>query len=208
VRGALIRRGALALALALAAPAAWGEPAQITGRVINAKGEPIAGLEVALEASRTRFDGRTLRRIPVETRRLAATAGAAGEFSIDWPGDDGFDRFEAVAGFRVRKPGGERFVELARSNLTRRLRAGSPVVAMLEVADTGLLDAVRAFLASLSTADEQRTYDELGKPDSIDIVRGPGWVETTWWYFTEGRAARFRDGVRLEVRSFDPVRAF
>ena len=88
------------------------------------------------------------------------------------------------------------------------MAAGSPVVATLEIADTRLLEAVRSFLASLRTADERRTYEEMGKPDSIDAVRGPGWIETTWWYFEEGRACRFRDGIRLEVQTFDPVRAF
>jgi len=195
------------LAIAGAA-AARGEATRVTGRLSNAQGEPVGGLEVVLEASRTRFDFHTLRRIPAETRRASALAGPLGEFTIEWPGDEEFDRYELLAGFRVRKAGGERFIELARSDLSRRMAAGSPVVATLEIGDTRLLDAVRSFLASLRTADERRTYDELGKPDSIDIVRGPGWTEITWWYFEDGRACRFRDGVRLEVRSFDPVRAF
>jgi len=199
----------LALAgLAAAAPAASARGTVVTGRLSDAAGQPVAGLEVAIEASRSRLDFRTLRRVKEDTRRFAATAGAHGEFTVEWEGSEGADHFELVAGFRVRKAGGERFVELARSDITRRMAAGSPVVATLEIADTRLLEAVRSFLASLRTADERRTYEELGKPDSIEAVRGPGWVETTWWYFEEGRACRFRDGVRLEVRTFDPVRAF
>jgi hypothetical protein len=207
-----VTRRPLHLALALAGLAAvapaLAEGTRVTGRLADGRGEPVAGLEVALEGSRTRFDLRTLSRVPVETRRVTAVAGEHGEFTLDWPDDEGFDRLEVVAGFRVRKSGGERFVELARSDLSRRLRQGSPIVATLEIADTRLLEAVRAFLASLRTDDERRTYEELGKPDSIEVVRGPGWVETTWWYFSAGRACRFRDGRRLEVRAFDPVRAF
>jgi hypothetical protein len=198
----------LALAgLAAAAPARAGATV-VTGRPSDASGQPVAGLEVAIEASRSRFDIRAFRRVVEGTERFPAVAGEHGEFTVEWPESGEANHFELVAGFRVRKPGGERFVELGRSDITRRMGAGSPVVATLEIADTSLLEAMRSFLASLRSADERRTYEELGKPDSIEILRGPGWVESTWWYFEEGRACRFRDGVRLEVRTFDPVRAF
>ena len=52
------------------------------------------------------------------------------------------------------------------------------------------------------------TYDEMGRPDSIDRVNGGGWTESTWWYFSTGRACRFRDGRLVQVQEFDPVRAF
>ncbi len=211
----VIRRAllpALAAACLLAPPATAerreGEAVEITGGVSDAHGVPVGGLEVALEASRSRFDLRTLRRVPGDTRRAAVVADERGNFTIDWSWVDGFDRFELVAGLRVRKAGGERFVELARADLSHRMGQGSPVVATLEVADTRLLEAMRQFLAALRSDDERRTYEELGKPDQVDVVQGPGWTESTWWYFEDGRACRFRDGRRVDVRTFDPIRRF
>jgi hypothetical protein len=211
IRRALLPALAAAFLLAWPASAAGrreGETVQITGRVSDARGEPVGGLEVALEATRTRFDLRTLRRTTIDARRAAATADERGDFTIDWSWADGFDRFDLVAGMRVRKAGGERFVELARTDLSRRMGQGSPVVATLEVADTRPLVALREFLAALTSADERGTYHELGQPDHVDVVQGQGWTESTWWYFEAGRACRFRDGRRLEVRTFDPIRRF
>ena len=192
---------------ARAAPAA-GETVVVTGIVADRAGAPIADLDIVLEASRRRFDVRELRRVPVETRSVSAVSNARGEFSLSWVWADGFDDFRLRGGVLVRRGGGERLVEVAQSDLSRRMRQGGQVVAALEVGDTRQLDSLRQFLAGLQSADERRVYEDLGKPESIDIVRGAGWTEVTWWYFEQGRACRFRDGRLVDVREFDPVRRF
>ena len=190
------------------ASAPGSEPFEVTGRLSDAGGQPVGELEVALEASRTRFDVRSLQRAPVEVRRVTGMADAGGNFTLAWTPEPGFDHFELVAGLRVRKADGERLLELAREDITRRVGKGNPVVAALQIGDPGLVRSLRSFLASLSTDDERGTYAELGKPDQIDVLEGPGWTEQTWWYFELGRAAWFHDGRRIEVRAFDPIRRF
>jgi hypothetical protein len=212
-----VSRSALAATLAVAllgAPAdarstpAEGDRVVITGVVADRAGTPIAGLEVTLEASRTSFDVRAMRREKAEIRRVSAQTNARGEFSIEWPWTPGFDLFELVAGVGLRGSTGERFSEFARGDVSRRVRQGGQVIAALEVQDTALLEALRGFLAELTSDDERRIYEEMGRPDSIDRVNGSGWTEATWWYFATGRACRFRDGRLVQVQEFDPVRAF
>ncbi len=187
---------------------AEGERVSITGVVADRAGTPIAGLDVALEASRTRFDVRAMRREKAETRRISAQTNARGEFSLEWPWTPGFDLFELVAGVGTRGASGEGFTAFARSDVSRRVSQGGQVIAALEVQDTAPLETLRTFLAGLTSEDERRIYDEMGRPDSIDRVNGGAWTEATWWYFATGRACRFRDGRLEQVQEFDPVRAF
>lgn len=206
----------LGLAADVRSTPAEGDRVAITGVVADPAGTPIAGLEVALEASRTHFDVRSMRREKAETRRVSAQTNARGEFSLEWPWTEGFDVFELVAGLGTRgsageppiQPGAQRFTEFARNDVSRRVRQGGQVIAALEVQDTPRLEALRGFLAGLTSEDERRVYEDMGRPDSIDRVNGGGWSEATWWYFATGRACRFRDGKLVQVQEFDPVRAF
>jgi hypothetical protein len=211
------RRAAALLALTLAAaPAAaalpWGEPfsageaVRFQGTVADPQGRPLADVDVTLEASRTRLDLRSLARVPAETVTLAARSNERGEYALDWAWQPGFRRFELVASIPVRGAGGEARQELARIDLSARLKQGSPVSAALTVAEAEFVRALRAFVAALASDDERRVYDEAGRPDSVDRRDGPAGSSAAWWYFALGRVYRFRAGRLAEVERFDPVR--
>jgi hypothetical protein len=203
-----------ASALLVAAPSqavryAQGERIQVTGIVSDAEGKPLEGIRVVFEASRNTFDVRQLRRTSKDVRRLAATTDAKGTYTIDWIWDAYFNHFELAAGVMVRRAKvGETLEELDRSNITRQVGSGSPVVAAVVIHNRRVIDRFRDFLASVKSADEQRVYQEMGKPDRVERVQYPGSVEVSWWYFEAGRAYRFRDGRLEQVVPFDPVRGF
>jgi len=200
-------------AMTVAAPAAaaryaQGERVQVTGAVADAQGQPLAGVRVTFEASRTYFSMRQLRRTEdEEVRRVSATTDAAGQYTLEWPWDSYFNHFELVAGVPVRVKGGtERLEELARQDVTRRVLAGSPAVVGVTVENRQFLDSLRQFVASVQTEDQRKVYQEMGKPDRIRNVQYPGHLEASWWYFESGRVYRFRDGRLEQVVPFDPVR--
>lgn len=185
-----------------------GQSVVVTGVVTDAGGVPLGDLTVTLEASRSSFDVRWLRRSQRDLVRFSATSNARGEFSLSFPWSGYYNRYELTAGVPVRKPGGETTQILERLDLSRRIAHGSPVVATLAVKDTRFLTSLREFLASVRTDDERRVYAEAGKPDAVDRVLDGPRVETTWWYYEMGKAYRFEDGRLAETESFDPVRAF
>ena len=204
--------------IAVAAPAApasaslpWGfpyeagDPVRFEGSVADSGGRALAGLEIALEASTPRVDWRRLTSAPRVERRVA-TSDERGAFAIDWSWDAAFRRFELVATLSDELAGRTLRHELARLDVTDRVKAGSPVAASLVIADGRFVERAREFLAGIRSDDERRIWTELGLPESIDRVESPGSVEAAWWYFAAGRVARFRDGRLLEVQSFDPIR--
>lgn len=196
-----------AFAPAAAARYAQGERVQITGIVADAQGRPLPEVRVTFEATRTYFSMRQLRRTAdQEIRRVSATTGAAGEYTLVWPWDSYFNHFEVVVGVPVRTRTGERLEELARQDVTRRVLAGTPAVVAMTVGNRQFLDAFRQFLASVQTEDQRKVYQEMGKPDRIRNVQYPGHLESSWWYFESGRVYRFRDGRLEQVVPFDPVR--
>jgi hypothetical protein len=195
-----------AFAPAGAARYAQGERVQITGVVADAQGQPLPEVRVSFEATRTYFSIRELRRTAdKEVRRVSATTSAAGEYTVVWPWDSYFNHFEVVVGVPVRTRTGERLEELARQDVTRRVLAGSPAVVAVTVENRQFLDAFRQFVASLTTEDQRKVYQEMGKPDRIRNVQYPGHLESSWWYFESGRVYRFRDGRLEQVVPFDPV---
>lgn len=195
-------------AAAARAPYAQGEEVLFTGIVTKSDGTPIPDLQVTLEASRAAFSFRRLGRVRENLSRLAATTNARGEFSIPWPWDDYYNRFELVLAVPVRTHQGETLHELARMDLSRRMAQGSPVVTALVVEDTSLVERRRKFLAALDSADERKVYEQMGQPDRMQQVDYPGHQEVTWWYFRHGRAYRFRDGSLAQVIPFEPVEPF
>ncbi len=189
-----------------AASYAQGERVQFTGVVTDREGQPLANVRVALEASRTYFSLRHLRREQAEMRRVSTTTNGQGEYSLDWPWDSYFNHFELVVGVPVRKAQDERLEELERTDVTRRALAGSPVVSAIVVQNSQFVRALREFMASVKSADEQRVYGEMGRPDKVERVQYPGWMEVSWWYFDAGRVYRFRDGRLEQVVPFEPVK--
>lgn len=190
-----------------AASYAQGERVQLTGVVSDPAGQPLANVRVVLEASRTYFSLRHLRREQGEMRRVSTTTNAQGEYSLDWPWDSYFNRFELVVGVPVRKAREDRVEELQRVDVTRRVLAGSPVVSSIVVENAELVRKLREFIASVASDDERRVYDEMGRPDKVERVQYPGRLETSWWYFDAGRVYRFRDGRLEQVVPFEPVKA-
>lgn len=198
-----------------AAPAAashpWGFPyeagdgVRFEGAVADAGGHALGGIEIALEASTPRLDWRRLTSAPRVERRVA-TSDERGAFAIDWTWDAAFRRFELVATLSEELAGRTLRHELARLDVTDRVKSGSPVSASLVVADGRFVERARAFLAGIASEDERRIWTELGLPESIDRVESPNVVEAAWWYYAAGRVARFRDGRLVELQSFDPIR--
>lgn len=218
MRSTTLRRLLLAsLMLLLVSPAvspvfgaryAQGERVQVTGIVTGKDGRPLAGIRVSLEASRSYFSLRQLRKTAADdVRRVSALTNATGEYTVEWPWDSYFNHFELVAGVPVRKGKQDRVEELAREDVTKRLLAGSPVVVSPVIENTKFLDSLNQFLAMVRSADEQRTYEEMGRPDRVQRLQYPDHVEDSWWYFESGRVYRFRDGRLEQVVPFTPVPA-
>lgn len=199
---------ALIASPAAGAPYAQGEEVLFTGIVTASDGKPIPDLQVTLEASRAAFSFRRLGRVRENLSRLATTTNARGEFSIPWPWDDYYNRFELVVSVPWRTTAGDTLVELRRVDLSRRVTQGSPVVSTVEVADTSRVEARRSFLAALDSADERKTYEQMGQPERVQMLDLGESDEVTWWYFQHGRAYRFRDGTLRQVLQFDPVEPF
>ena len=193
---------------AFAARYEQGERVQVTGIVTSRNGQPLQGIRVSLEASRSYFSLRQLRKTAADdVRRVSTLTNAKGEYTVEWPWDSYFNHFELVSGVPVRKGKQDRVEELAREDVTKRLLAGSPVVVSPVIENTKFLDSLNQFLAMVRSADEQRTYAEMGRPDRVQRLQYPDHVEDSWWYFESGRVYRFRDGRLEQVVPFTPVPA-
>jgi hypothetical protein len=211
-RGFLLVLTGLACWLAAADPARAaryddGQRVVVTGVVLDGQGQPLSGVRVVFEGSRTYFSIRELRRTAdKDVRKVTATTDAAGTYTITWPWDSYFNHFEVAVGVPVRVKAGEKLEELARQDVTRRVLAGSPAVVAVTVENRQFIDHLRELLASIKTDDQRRVYEEMGKPDRVRNVQYPGYLESSWWYFESGKVYRFRDGRLEQVVPFDPVR--
>jgi hypothetical protein len=192
---------------AAAARYAQGERVQITGAVADAQGQPLPNVRVTFEASRTYFSMRQLRRTEAEeVHRVSAITDASGQYTLEWPWDSYFNHFELAVGMPVKKAREERLEELERVDVTQRAFGGSPVVNTIVVRNAAFITHLRDFIATVRTDDQHRVYDEMGRPDKVEVVQYPGWAEVSWWYFDSGRVYRFRDGRLEQVVPFDPVK--
>lgn len=184
-----------------------GDTVRFAGRVTGPDGAPMAGVDVAIEGWKTGVDLRGLSLERENRTRVTAKSGENGEYAIDWTWSDEHRKFAAVAFFPYPGVGGQDEHELARVELTKAVKEGSPVVADLAVAQKGLdfIARLREFEAALATDDEKAVYAELGLPEKVDRTPVGDSIETAWWYFKHGRVCRFRDGVKTEVQTFPPI---
>jgi len=195
-----------------ASPYSNGDRIQLTGLVTDVEGRPIPGVQVVLEAARSYISLREMHRAEKDARRVAAvTTNAQGEYRLEWPWDDYFNRFALLAGVNVRHGRAERLEVLEREDVSGRVLAGSLVVSAIVIHNRALIDRLREFVASVESADERRVYDELGTPDDVKRVAytgRPQAAEVSWWYFDAGKVYRFRGGRLEQVDRFDPVQHF
>ncbi|HTQ79360.1 MAG TPA: hypothetical protein VMM92_05150 [Thermoanaerobaculia bacterium] len=198
-----------ALAREVAAAAyAQGERVRITGIVTDARGTPLNNVQVAFVASRSVFRLRQLKSSDKDERRVTAVTGAKGEYALDWAWDSYYNHFEVQVGFPVRQGRSEHIEVLAQQDISQALLKGNPVVPALVVENAALIEKVRQFLASLTTDDLRRVYQEMGNPDQVQKVEYPDHEEVSWWYFESGTVYRFESGRLAETRHFTPVKPF
>lgn len=213
---------ALLLALTLAAPliapaAATASPYQqgdhvlFTGLITDTAGKPLPGVRVVLEVARSYISLRELRRTEKDVRRVSSLTNAQGEYTLDWPWDSYFNRFELLAGVEVRRGRDETLEVLEREDVSKSVQAGSPVVSAMVVHNRSFIDRLRDFMSSVQSPDEKRVYQDMGTPDDVkrtNYTGRPQEDEVTWWYFDAGKVYRFRGGLLTQVDPFDPVKRF
>jgi len=204
--GVLAATGATAPELRAAPAHREGETVAVTGRVTDPAGEPLPGVTVLLEASRTAFRLRGFRREKSNTLTIPTTAGDDGSFRFDWRWDPFYNTFELAVGMPVRRGGEDAYEILHRQEITGVMEAGDVVTVDLEVADTGYLEWLRRFLDGRASEDELRIFREMGRPDRVDREERRGAVEGAWWYFEAGKVYRFRGGELDQVIHFEPVK--
>ncbi len=208
-----LRLAALLLALSAApAFAQWssGEHVEIRGTVTDPAGRALPQVTVVFEAAREGLSLRELRMDKGRTDERRAVTDPRGIYTIDWPWDPFFNRFEVRVELPVRGPQGERMEVLARHSLGTLRDASNPVIANLSVEKAALIAQLQDFLAQVDTDAERRVYQRLGKPDRYErvVYEGSDRVDAAWWYFSVGKVFYFRSGELVEERSFQPVRPF
>lgn len=207
--GRLVLAGSV-LAILATAPAesaryARGELVVVTGRVADAEGQPLPGVEVILSGHRRDLDLWNLKMSERGHSDLSAITAGDGAYTIDWRWDPFYNRFGLSAGIRQTIGGEETFWEVASADLTRAVKRGSPVVANLTIERAAEVRELQAFVATLDGDDARRVYQELGKPDKVRKIQLPRHEEVTWWYFDRGMMYRFVDGRLDSSESFEPV---
>lgn len=200
------------LVLVTVAPAAWtaperGQSVPIRGQVIDAQGQPISGVVVVLEASRTRFSLRKLGQVRGAPLRQPVTADADGRYQLDWTWDGHHNTFELTAGFEARYGDRRGYEILARREITPVvIEGGGQVDLTIENADYARW--LGNYLQGRASDDEGRIFREMGRPD--ELVVEPAEVGeprvSAWWYFADGKVHRFHDGRLHETIDFDPVK--
>jgi len=185
-----------------------GQIVRFEGQVVGANGQPMAGVDVAIDGWKRSLDLRALSLQKEDQRRETTRTDGEGRFSIEWTWDPKLKKF-ALSAFVVYRGdlGVQVTHDLAREEVTGRLKEGTPVASRLEVSAENqcFLERLHDFVAALGTADERATYDQFGLPEQVDRTPRADAVETAWWYFRQGRVCRFVDGVRSEIQSFPPV---
>ncbi len=175
----------------------------ISGRVMDAGGQPLAGVSVVLEASRTAFSLRSFKRQTSEPVQVPTTSNADGRFTFDWRRDRHFTNLQLLVGLPVRKGGRDTFEVFLRQDISEQVRsADGRFEILLTVQGSAQLEWLRRFLAGQSHADEDKVFRELGRPDRLD--HDAVLDESSWWYFGAGKVYHFRAGALQQVTHFDP----
>lgn len=205
-----LSRGTVAVVLAVlfwawpgVSSAAGADALPIQGRVTDAAGQPLVGVSVVLEASRTAFRLRSFKRQTSEPVQVPTTSDADGRFSFDWRRDHHFTELELLVGLPVRKGGRDTFEVFLRQDISEQARnAEGPFEIYLTVKESAQLDWLRRFLVGKVHADEDKVYRELGRPDRLD--HDEVLDESSWWYFAAGKVYHFREGALQQVTHFEP----
>lgn len=211
-------------------PYAEGDVIEIKGVVTDASGTPQAGKTVELEAYRRAFSfnprkmGKTKKGLVQRT----VTTDADGRYALQWQWYDYFNRFELTVG----DFGSEGYQVLERTDLSRRILRGSPMIVSFVLgagaatspgtdttpsSQTGTTPPPRTDTATpipapersqvpLTSTAQSQIRDRQGEPDLVENLDLPYGRETTWWYFDIGRAYRFLDGELRDEMTFNPVR--
>ena len=192
-------------AMAEKSPYKAGDTVVISGNVNDLSGDPIANLDIILEAARRGFALRPFGRAKKEIARQTTKTDDQGNFHLEWTYERRFNFFELIATVEVIEGGKARLQIVDRLDITKELQKGSPVNVEFILADTSFLNSLRSFLSVTSSDDEQRVYRERGRPNRVDRLETPDHIESSWWYFSQGRVLRFRDGVLFSEEEFPPV---
>ena len=183
-----------------------GERVEITGLVTTPEGDPIDDVRVVLELSRKAFDFHKMWIARGKVFKVSDTTNAKGEYTISFPWDDYYNEFDLVAGVTERDANGETFVELRRIDVEKRVKAASPAVVPIVIKNHAYIEKLRQFLATIDTPDEQRVYQDQGRPDKVEATTYADRQEVAWWYFDRGKVYRFENGKLDRVEDFDPVK--
>lgn len=183
---------------------AVADPGQISGYVRDASGQPIAGVTVLLEASRTAFRLRSFKRQTTEPVQLPTTTDTSGRFTFPWRQDRHFTDIELHVALPVKKGGRDAFERFLSQDISEQVRAAEgPLEVLLTVQDSTQLAWLRRFLDGTAHADEDKVFRDMGRPDRLD--RDDVLDESSWWYFSAGKVYHFRAGKLDQVTHFDPV---
>lgn len=204
---AIVALGALLVALPIDARGRReGEEVIVSGSVVDAAGQPVGGATVEIRASRRAFSLRDFRVARRGSRRASATTDSRGNFEIVWSWHPYYTKFDLVAGVPDGIPGkSEGLHILAQTNLSRRMKRDSSVIATLEISDRSEVDSLNEFLAGLNSAAKRRVYHEAGKPDKVRVTEFPAYRETSWWFFEQGKVYIFKNGELSGVDDFEPI---
>ena len=184
-----------------------GELVTITGQVRDAEGAPVAQATVVLEATRRSFKVLRFARETSPAVQVPTRTDANGQFSLQWAWDGYHNRFSLSVAESSRR-GGDMVTEtFASQDISDLMRQGGPVQSNLEVADASAIRWLRQFETATTSAEERKVYEELGRPDRVDVVgtAGRGTGQVSWWYFEQGKVYRFRGGALEQVVHFEPV---
>lgn len=186
-----------------------GDHVLFSGQVTGSDNEPLGGITVLLELSRTTFSIRRFKQVKKNTLSIPVTTTVGGQYLHDWRWDGYYNTFELAVAIPVpmaagSRPGqGDGYEILHRTDVTEQVRQGSPVVTALVIESPGDLGWLRRLLGGNASSEENRIFREMGQPDRVDTHDGDA---TAWWYFETGKVYRFRAGALEQVEHFEPIK--
>ncbi len=178
---------------------------EVSGRITDAAGQPLGSVEVVLEAYHRKLDLRRMKRRDVDLLRVVATTGKDGRFQLEWARNDHYQIFYLATALPVRRQGRDELDVFSRLEISAEMRGGSSVRRDLTVEDAEAMRWLQRFLAGMTSAAEQRVYQEMGRPDRIDAAAEAATGESAWWYFAAGKVYRFKGGEFDQVIHFEPI---